>query len=411
MSDKNNIFENDLLMRSILEGGQEEVPGRVWDGISERLNKTESEKSGNVVLLWWKRAGIAAACAAAAVLVAVFTSDSNQDMEIIPMDINGDMIAVAEPATVTAPDIEDIIYTDTESGEGFESIVPRNCSTELLAYTPEVSAIISDQTSEIHTPSEITDNPVTSDATDAQVPSETRPHSVAEQMNGFDDWADETPSRKMNASFVISGITGMGSSKSTGNTGILKAPALIVAPTETGIREKESQTIFGIPVSVGAGARIELSPKWSLGFGLNYTHLTRTLSGTYTHINGYGVIDEMITSKIRNSQHYLGIPVNVYFNIVDAPKITVYTYAGGTVEKCLSDRYHVLTNNLVHKETVQGVQLSADIGLGLEYMLGQHLGLYIDPSLRYYFDCDQPKSIRTSQPLMFGAEVGLRFKL
>ena len=119
----------------------------------------------------------------------------------------------------------------------------------------------------------------------------------------------------------------------------------------------------------------------------------------------------MITSKIRNSQHYLGLPVNVYLSIVDSKKITFYTYAGGTLERCLSDKYHILTNNLIHKEAVKGVQLSANIGLGLEYTLGQHIGLYIDPSLRYYFDCDQPRSIRTAQPLMFGAEVGLRFSL
>ena len=62
-------------------------------------------------------------------------------------------------------------------------------------------------------------------------------------------------------------------------------------------------------------------------------------------------------------------------------------------------------------EQVGGMQLSAAFGLGAEFALTQHLGLYIDPSLRYYFDCDQPKSIRTAQPLTFGMEAGLRFKL
>jgi hypothetical protein len=44
-------------------------------------------------------------------------------------------------------------------------------------------------------------------------------------------------------------------------------------------------------------------------------------------------------------------------------------------------------------------------------MLGGHVGLYADPSLRYYFDNGQPKSIRTSQPLMLGLDLGLRIKL
>ena len=37
--------------------------------------------------------------------------------------------------------------------------------------------------------------------------------------------------------------------------------------------------------------------------------------------------------------------------------------------------------------------------------------MYIDPSLRYYFNCNQPKSIRTVQPLTLGFEMGLRVKL
>jgi hypothetical protein len=70
-----------------------------------------------------------------------------------------------------------------------------------------------------------------------------------------------------------------------------------------------------------------------------------------------------------------------------------------------------MSNHVIHKEKADGVQMSAAIGLGAEFGLTQYLGLYIDPSLRYYFDCDQPKSIRTAQPLMFSVEAGLRFRL
>ena len=64
-----------------------------------------------------------------------------------------------------------------------------------------------------------------------------------------------------------------------------------------------------------------------------------------------------------------------------------------------------------HKEKVAGMQLSANAGIGVEFMLGQHLGLYVDPSVRYYFDCGQPKNIRTVQPLMLGFEMGFRARL
>jgi hypothetical protein len=64
-----------------------------------------------------------------------------------------------------------------------------------------------------------------------------------------------------------------------------------------------------------------------------------------------------------------------------------------------------------HHEAVKGVQLSANVGIGVEFILGKHVGIYLDPSLRYYFTGSQPKSIRTVQPLMLGFEAGVRFNL
>ena len=124
-----------------------------------------------------------------------------------------------------------------------------------------------------------------------------------------------------------------------------------------------------------------------------------------------GQITESLRSDIRNTQHYIGIPVNAYYDIVDKNFINFYAYAGGTVEKCLSDEYQISAKNIIHKESAKGVQLSVNLGIGVEFMLGKHLGIYLDPSVRYYFNCNQPKSIRTAQPLMLGFEMGLRARL
>ena len=121
-----------------------------------------------------------------------------------------------------------------------------------------------------------------------------------------------------------------------------------------------------------------------------------------------GEILEYTQSEIRNLQHYIGIPVNIYYNIIAANKINFYAYAGGAVEKGLMDKYQILSSKSVYKKQIQGVQWSANLGLGVEFMLGKHLGLYLDPSAKYYFNCKQPKSIRTKEPLMFGCEIGLR---
>ena len=139
--------------------------------------------------------------------------------------------------------------------------------------------------------------------------------------------------------------------------------------------------------------------------------LSRKFSGTYTKVNEAGVVENSTSSDIRNTQHYIGIPVNAYYNVVDSRNVNFYAYAGGTVEKCISDKYSVLNTSIIHKNKVEGFQWSANVGIGVGFKLSEHLGLYIDPSLRYYFDCDQPHSIRSAQPLMLGFEVGLKVNL
>lgn len=406
MSEKNNnIFENDLLMRAILEGGQEEVPGRVWDAVSERLDKASDVKVRKPVKLWWRRAGMAVAAAAAVVAAVVLVERGEDTVEMVPRALQGDMIAVVEPEAAVTED------TEVEA----ERVVSQTSGAELLAYVPKVVTakddVIADNVVIDVVVEEVENNENSRNTISDESPDITAEKVTEMYADDFEDWEDETPVRQVKTSFVISGLTGSAGSKNPTASGPLKAPSVILAPTETGIREKENQTHYGIPVSMGAGVRFEFSPRWSLGVGLNYTNLSRTLQGTYTHVNEAGSIDDLVTSDIKNNQHYLGVPVNIYLNILNNNQVNFYTYAGGTVEKCLANKYHVLTGNIMHKKAVKGVQLSAAVGLGAEFMLTKHAGLYIDPSLRYYFDCDQPKSIRTAQPLTFGMELGLRFKL
>jgi hypothetical protein len=191
----------------------------------------------------------------------------------------------------------------------------------------------------------------------------------------------------------------------------MKAPTVTSAPEKTGITETSTNSTYGLPVSFGAGVKIGLSEKWSVGVGANYTMLTRQFYGKYMKVDDRGNIQESTSSDIRNTQHYIGIPVNAYYEIISRDRVNLYAYAGGTVEKCVADQYDVLSTEIRHKEKVAGMQLSANAGIGVEFMVGQHLGLYVDPSVRYYFDCGQPKNIRTVQPLMLGFEMGFRARL
>ena len=388
--------KKDIDFKGILEGAQEEVPASVWEGVSAGLDKAAR---GKVVALWFRRAGIGAAVAAAvAAMLLVLPNDNGAD--IVPGAEDSDMIAVVEnnPA----------IHTDTT-----ENIIPE------MVYVAKVETVNKNTVEADTVPTEI---PVS----DVRVPAEIEeePELATDEHTGLnekksdhteataewkDEWADiDDPVRKRDVSFVLSGLTGTNAAQNESNKGIFKRPDPKPGPATTGVKQTSTNSAYDIPLSFGAGVRIGLSPKWSIGAGVNYSMLSRKFSGTYTKVNAAGVIENSTASDIRNTQHYIGIPVNAYYDIVDNRNVNFYAYAGGTVEKCVSDKYSVLNTSIIHKEKVSGFQWSANVGIGVSFKLGEHLGLYIDPSLRYYFDCGQPHSIRSAQPLMLGFEVGLR---
>ena len=394
MFEDNKYKESDLMMRSILEDGVEEVPAGVWDAVAEGLDKASRKKT--VVLMWRRTAvgfGVAAALAVGLVL--------NHGDDDIVKPVQDDMIAVVEPVQTEMSSTEDDAFaTDVMMAEVREKPLPKTIRKQ-PAIPVDMKEITSVQ--------EMTETAPA--AAEDEVSSDEMTYRFNEEYEPS-EWEEEKERRKVGTSLVISGIAGTnGTQAKPGGQGMLKQPSISSAPPKTGIKETSTRSTYGIPVSFGAGVKIDFTDRWSLGVGLNYTLLTRRFYGSYTEVNEQGSIVINTQTDIRNTQNYVGIPVNAFYNIVDTRHLNIYTYAGGAVERCVSDKYQLLGKDITHSEKAKGVQLSVNLGIGVEFLLGDYLGLYIDPSLRYYFDNGQPKSIRTDQPLMLGFEMGLRVKL
>lgn len=390
------INEFDLMMKSILDEGQEDVPARVWDAVSEGLDNAARRRT---VVLWFRRAAVGVA-AAAAIVIGVIFNIKPQDT-LVPLSEDSVLIAVVEPEEeiiegTAVPDNIEISIAEAKpvrkaTVSATEEIIPQTASeamemseTEQLIETENIDR----STVEGKTETDYRETQVTS----AYFP---------------EDWGEDEKTEKRDISLMLSGLASTNSTQSRNRLGLMKAPTITSAPQKTGVTETSTNSTYGLPVSFGVGVKIGLSDRWSVGVGANYSILTRQFYGKYTDVDKN--ID--IHSDIRNTLHYIGIPLNAYYDIVDKDRVNLYAYAGGTVEKCVADAYHVLSDSIYHRDNVDGMQLSANVGFGVEFMLGKHLGLYIDPSVRYYFDCNQPKSIRTVQPLMFGFEMGLRARL
>lgn len=431
IEDKNNT-EFDLLMRSVLENGREEVPARVWKAVSDGLDTIAHRKK---IAMLWRRAAVSCSVAAALAAGLFFAfRDANG-----PDGGNG-MIAV-------------VTGTDVRNGDGLaETLFAEQAAAEdmrpdetLRSEAIAAPGSASDFKKQIqnHSPEKVRESLAGSGAADSGKDSDDMDPDRTGQQEAADirtdvkedkdkdryrntaadksdkglweEWPeDEDREGSVRTSVVFSGITGTNSTRSHARQNLMKRPTVPSDKPKTGITETSTNTTYGIPVSFGAGVKVDLTKRWSLGAGLNYTLLNRKFYGNYTKATPEGEVEFSKSSDIRNTQHYVGIPLNVYFNIVDNRHINFYAYSGGAVEKCIADRYEVLNaagGRLTHTEKVKGVQLSANIGIGAEFMIGQHIGIYVDPSLRYYFANGQPKSIRTAQPLMLGFEMGIRARL
>lgn len=395
------------MMKSILEEGQEEVPARIWDGVSEGLDKAARRKT---VVLWFRRA--AAGAAAVAVVMAGVFFNSGRDEAFVPEAASSDMIAVVEQVAI--PD-------ETESVTDHDYVaMAREDLRESMAedkHMPEVPMTAADATEAAKATEASAATTIQTHENKEVTPTSETPTHIKENAGekGYltEEWVfeDEVKKKRRNVSLVVSGITGTNNSENQNRINPMKRPSVNPMPKKTGIEETSTRGSYGIPVSFGAGVKVDLSDRWSIGTGLNYTLLSRQFYGKYTQINANGGIDNSLSSDIRNVQQYVGIPVNAFYDMISNERISLYAYAGGSVEKCVSDRYSILGTSIVHKEKADGVQLSANAGIGVEFMLGKHIGMYIDPSIRYYFDNGQPKSIRTTQPLMMGFEMGFRARL
>lgn len=401
MFDDNHI---DDLMRSVLENGREEVPGHIWDGISKGLDRADRHKT---VVLWFRRTAVAAAVAAVVAVGVVL--NVGKDQVLVPEPQNSDMIAVVEDQKEDENGL--MAYTEPMEITIEPKNVKKSAVEEDIVTKAELEVKEEPMVAEKAAPATIVEQePVV----EKEESAEKKEPEVRADMTESSEWEEDESQmneRRVRTSIVISGIAGTNSPQNSAGNTIMRSPAMVQKYTKTTIEQIGSNISYSIPISAGVGVKVQLAQRWALSVGLNYTHMSRKFEGEYIEVAD-GVESLPVHSQISNTQHYIGIPVSAYFTIIRKDFVNFYAHAGGAIEKCLDNSFKVMTTPAIHhKEEVKGVQLSANAGIGVEFLLGRHIGLYLDPSLRYYFRNGQPQSIRTAQPLMLGFEVGLRFNL
>lgn len=161
------------------------------------------------------------------------------------------------------------------------------------------------------------------------------------------------------------------------------------------------------PIKFGISFRYSLNPRWNIQSGLTYSYLLSEFSEEYAHQS----------EQTKQKLHYIGIPVQVGYQVWKKKRFNGYIALGGQAEKLVSgkattlcwqnnDYWHSYTKSVSDKH----LTFSALASIGAEYHLGHTVSLYAEPSVHYYFKNGSGlENHYTKQLLNFNLTIGLRF--
>ena len=162
------------------------------------------------------------------------------------------------------------------------------------------------------------------------------------------------------------------------------------------------------------------------------------LTVSKTIVNGLymetGLVYSYLYSKSKNSNtisqnhqtqslHYLGIPLNLNYNLFSISNLNVYASLGGMIEKDIYGKFKEegesqsiddeTKSSLLINETIsqRNPQLSVNAGLGLSYPLHKDLKLYGKIGGAYYFDAKNDfKTIYSDRKIVMDLSIGIRYE-
>ena len=407
-NNSDNIFDDRL--RRMLADAEEMPPERVWNGIVASMGAVTDGvvQRSRVRALWLSGLGLVSAAAAVAAFFLLHNTEI-EDSTGLSSDI------VAENIVTVETDEQIVSAGSSETAGRVENAGTMKTEATIRSASAEMPGEDSVPEASEAQPDFVEDNQFDTSPAETEVQqvdiAEDKGYYLADaEWNGtkLREKIDEDPVYEL----CIGGNSFVGPSRKTESIRMMSQGRFKI-PTSTSFVENNDTDYYYLPMSFGVGIKFRIIKWLEIGIGVNYTLLMKRVSGNYYEYDSVGNLVRSCTAELKNSQHYIGIPLDVYFNIFGNEKWNTYASVGGCIEKCVSNRYNGVYDNLDinHKTAVEGIQTSVKAGLGVEYSPVKFLGIYLDPSLRYYFDNNQPRSIRTSQPLSFGVEAGLRFKL
>lgn len=418
-------------LKQKMAGYEERPSDELWAALSEKAGLQDSRRTVIPVWFW----GLSAA---AALMAGIFVVTKVNDKSVNALGgITAD-VAVSEPvdAEVSEPiDAEVPESVERTLAEDLAEVKARKAKSALIAEAvpveSSVSAVVEDVTS-VNTEEYAAE--VSSENHDAREAATVESDTVeqSEPAMSWDEYLKETPSEKarakrsggFSAGIVAGGAVGGNTSGSKPTAMVMGANPLAAGVTKTDWIDKDSKAsaiVYNqpevqeeyshkIPVKVGLTARYNITGRLGVETGLTYSILSSSvkIGNSETGKNW---------STGSQTLHYLGIPLNISFNILNSRYVNIYVTGGGMMEKSISgsiktDEYvdgkfdRTLTTNISPK----GLQWSVNAAAGIQANILPQLGFFVEPGVSHHFkNGSRVRSIYTDKPTDFSLGFGLRY--
>lgn len=157
------------------------------------------------------------------------------------------------------------------------------------------------------------------------------------------------------------------------------------------------------PLNFGINLQKSINEKISIESGISYSHHKSDI--TY-------YVEAKPSGTTRQDLYFIGIPLNLNYNIWSGKRSDIYINVGGAVEKMIDCRQKSENEDFHKSLRTNRLFWSAATSLGAQYRLTRHTGLYIEPGISYHFDNGSNiRNIYNDRPLRLEFKAGLRFRL
>lgn len=417
-------------LKQKMAGYEERPSDELWAALSERAGLQESRRKVIPVWFW----GLSAA---AALMAGIFVVTKVNDKSVNALGGIAADVAVSESV---AADVAVGRKQEAAKVGIKQEVKARKAESSLIAEAVPVESRVG--AGVVEDSAESADTSILENQDVDAVPVESSVSAVAEDVTSvnteeqaamsWDEYLKETPSEKamarrsggFSAGIVAGGAVGGNTSGSKPTAMVMGANPLAAGVTKTDWIDKDSKAsaiVYNqpevqeeyshkIPVKVGLTARYNITGRLGVETGLTYSVLSSSvkIGNSETGKNW---------STGSQTLHYLGIPLNISFNILNSRYVNIYVSGGGMMEKSISgsiktDEYvdgkfdRTLTTNISPK----GLQWSVNAAAGVQANILPQLGFFVEPGVSHHFkNGSRVRSIYTDKPTDFSLGFGLRY--